>query len=222
MKKTLTFFVAILLLSSMGCKKKTANDYLPGTWTVNSMNVVVSDSAISTDIGSIPATVSIQSNSNGIAVSGSTGSSSDATLYKSTSFNSDSRYVYNINFSGQLTINKDGTFSYTYSNQQTQQMYYQDGVLVSTLPLTTQPSLISGRGVWEWGATQKSNSMLKLKDVNLGTAFSQPFDAFTVKSISENVLELSFENTSTTTAYPNATTTSYQIKKASTYIKLTK
>lgn len=222
MKKTLTFFVAILLLSSLGCKKKTANDYLPGTWAVNSMSVVISDSSISTNSSSIPSTVTIQSTTNGISVSGNTGSSSDASLYKSTSFNSDSRYVYDIIFNGQLTINKDGTFSYNYSNQQTQQMYYQDGTLVSTLPLTTQPSVISGKGVWEWGAAQKSNSLLKLKDVNLGTAFSQPFDAFTVKSISENVLELSFENTSTTTAYPNATTTSYQIKKASTYIRLTK
>lgn len=212
----------MLLLTSIGCKKKTANDYLPGTWTVNSMTVVISDSAISTNTSSIPPTVNIQSASNGISVSGSSGSTFDATLYKTNSSTSDSRYVYDINFNGLLTINKDGTFSYSYSNQQTQQMYYQDGVLVSTLPLTAQPSLISGKGVWEWGATQKSNSMLKLKDVNLGTAFSQPFDAFTVKSISENVLELSFENTSTTTAYPNTTTTSYQIKKASTYIKLTK
>jgi hypothetical protein len=168
MKKTLTFFVAILLLSSVGCKKKTANDYLPGTWAVNSMSVVISDSSISTNSSSIPPTVTIQSTANGISVSGNTGSSSDATLYKSTSFNSDSRYVYDIKFNGQLIINKDGTFSYNYSNQQTQQTYYQDGTLVSTLPLTTQPSVISGKGVWEWGRCPKKQFHVETKRCEFG------------------------------------------------------
>jgi hypothetical protein len=222
MKKIYFSSLIISLLFLGSCKKKTSTDYLPGTWNVSSINVVIYDSSNTTYSNTIPSTEYIQSNLKSMQGSSGTGSSVEATYYKYTSSLNDTKTENELNYNGQLVINTDGSFSYTYSNQKTREKVYQSGVLQSTKVISELPSVLTGNGVWEWGSTQKSNTVLKLKDFNLGTAFGQPFDVFTIKSISENLLELSFENNSTNIGKPDSTTSSFQIKKSSTYIKLTK
>ena len=217
MKKIIFSSVSIaFLLFSAGCKKKSDTEKLVGDWKVSSLTVVDSDSSSSTLLS--PAALSVNVSSNNSSLSGTTLVSTQRTKTLVTE-NVNETYA---TFSGSLSIKSDGTFSYTFSSQRTAVKSYTDGVLNSTTPYVDLANVSLGKGVWEWATAQSSNSVLKLKDINLGTAYGIPFDSYTVKSLSENTLELSFTNVSESSTFPNSNQRNFSQKLNNVYIKLTK
>ena len=220
MKNYLLFLALLFLITIAACKKQNRSELVVGSWKVSSFTVSTLDS--NRTVVTNPASSNIYSKGSTTSVSGSTGKTFNTVQYQPGTSPSVNLEEIDLKFSGNLTINSDGTFTYAYSSQKTNTKNYLNGQLQNSTADTLPPTASSGKGVWEWGATQNAYEMLKLKDVNLGSAFGQPFDAFKVINVTEDMLELGFETAGTTTSYPSASTTVYAIKNNSVNIKLTK
>lgn len=212
----LSAIIVASLFLSVGCKKKSDTEKLVGDWKVSSLTVVESDSSSTTIVS--PASLSFNVSSTISALNGTTLVSNQRNKSSLTETINETSSI----FSGSLSILNDGTFSYTFSTQRTEVKTYTDGTLTNTTPYAALPNVSVGKGVWEWATAQSSNSVLKLKDINLGTAYGIPFDSYTVKSLSENTLELSFTNASESSTTPNSNQKNFNQKLNNVYIKLTK